>query len=114
MQKTLQLLTALFILSSNITAEENTFQAAQKMKSINNGQRLFRKKLQRKCGYTAAYWAAQHTTQEWKTLDTDEKFKAEFVKMCPRGEKVLKEKWIHSLELFAVEYAKDTGNRPRC
>ena len=114
MKKTLLLSTVLLIAVPTLQAEESTYQAAKHMQKVNFGQKVFRKKLQRKCGYTAAYWAGQHTVKEWGFVGRGASFKEEFAHMCPKGEKVLKDKWIDSLHLFAIEYAKDTGNRPRC
>jgi len=114
MKKLLLLAIVLFTAVPTLQAQETTYEAAKHMQKVNFGQNIFRKKLQRKCGYTAAHWALQHTVKEWEQLGTGDNFKAEFFEMCPRGEKVLKDKWIDSLHLFAIEYAKDTGNRPRC
>jgi hypothetical protein len=114
MKKILLLSTVLLMSIPTLQAEETTYQSAKHMQKVNFGQKIFRKKLQRKCGYTAAHWAMQHTVKEWKKVGTSNNFKAEFSKMCPRGEKVLKDKWIDSLHLFAIEYAKGTGNHPRC
>jgi len=114
MKKILLMTTVLLMTVPTLQAEEATFQAAKHMQKVNFGQKIFRKKLQRRCGYTAAHWALQHTVKEWKQFNTKESFKEEFAHMCPKGTKVLKDKWIDSLHLFAIEYAKDTGNRPRC
>ena len=114
MKKILLLATVLLMAVTTLQAEEMTYKAAKHMQKVNFGQKIFRKKLQRKCGYTAAHWAEQHTVKEWKEVGTGESFKKEFLHMCPKGEKVLKDKWIDALHLFAIEYAKDTGNRPRC
>lgn len=58
-----------------INAETLTFETQQKMKKIDFGQRIFRNKLQRKCGFTAAHWAQQHTKQEWNTFQAKGTFK---------------------------------------
>ncbi len=83
-------------------------------KKIDFGQKIFRKKLQKKCGYTAGHWAQQHTKVEWKTIQKKGDFKEELLTMCPRAKEVMKDKWVEPLYLFAKEYAKDTGLRPRC
>ena len=114
MKKILLLSTILLIAVPTLQAEVGTYEAAKHMQKVNFGQTIFRKKLQRKCGYTAAHWAMQHTVKEWEEVGTGENFRAKFSEMCPKGEKVLKDKWIDSLHLFAIEYAKDTGNHPRC
>ena len=113
MKTTLRLLLfCVFIVTVHADTVDVTQQ--QKMKKVDYAQMIFRKKLQRKCGYTAGHWAQQHTLVEWKMIAKDGGFKNEFATMCPRGVKVLKDKWIEPLYLFAKEYAKDTGNRPRC
>ncbi len=97
-----------------VNAETSAYDAQQKMKTIDKGQRVFRNKLQRKCGFTASHWAQQHTQNEWKTFQANGTFKNELGNMCPRGINLVKDKWIEPLYLFAVEYAKDSGKRPRC
>jgi hypothetical protein len=82
---------------------------------VNNGQKIFRNKLQKKCGFTASHWAHQHTQSEWEEFQENGTFKEELTTMCKRNiTTIVKEKWMEPLYLFAVEYAKDSGNRPRC
>ena len=95
-------------------AETLTFDEKQKMHKINNGQRIFRNKLQKKCGYTASHFAQQHTKKEWDSFEKEGKFQDEFVRMCPKGEKVAKNEWMEPFYLFATEYASDSKIRPRC
>ena len=95
-------------------AEVQSFESKQKMQKIDFGQKIFRKKLQRKCGYTAGHWAQQHTKKEWQTHHANGTFKDELANMCPGGISVVKDKWMEPLYLFAVEFAGDSGNRPRC
>jgi hypothetical protein len=104
------------MLTTTLTLEaENSVHSTQnKVKKIHFGQTIFRKKLQRKCGYTAGHWAQQHTKKEWDTYQSNGTFKNELASMCPKGIKVVKDKWMEPLYLFASEYAKDTGKRPRC
>lgn len=97
-----------------LTAENQTYSEQEKIKKINYAQTIFRKKLQRKCGYTAGHWAQQHTKQEWTNIQNSGNFKNELATMCPKGAKVTKTKWLEPLYLFAVEYAKDSNTRPRC
>lgn len=111
--KKLLLIFALMTLS--ICAETSSYALQQKVKKINNGQRIFRNKLQRKCGFTASHWAYQHTKKEWEEFKASGTFKEEIVAMCKRNiTTIFKDKWEEPLYLFAVEYAKDTGKRPRC
>jgi len=114
MKKILPIILLCLVSLTLTQASNDTYQSKQKIKKINFGQSIFRKKLQRKCGFTASYWAQQHTKKEWESFQNKGAFKEEFVNMCPRGIKVVKDKWMEPLYLFATEYAKDTGNRPRC
>ena len=109
-----KLLVILAMTTLCINAEVSTYEAAQKMKKIDDGQRVFRNKLQRKCGFTASHWAQQYTKSQWETFQANGAFKDELGNMCPRGIARVKDKWIEPLYLFALEYAKDTGKRPRC
>jgi len=109
--KKLLLIGLLCILNIHVANAENS---PSVQKKINYAQNIFRKKLQRKCGYTASYWAQQHTKKEWENFQDNGVFKDELVSMCPKGIKVVKDKWMEPLYLFATEYARDTGNRPRC
>ncbi len=104
----------LFTLLTPIYAEVKSYDAKAKMEKIDFAQNIFRKKLQRKCGFTASYWAQQHTENEWETFQSHGTFKDELATMCPKGITVVKDKWMESLYLFSVEYAKDSGKRPRC
>ncbi len=98
-----------------ICSEASSYAAQQKVKKVNNGQKIFRNKLQRKCGFTASYWAHQHTQSEWEELQDNGTFKEELAKMCKRNiTTIVKDDWMEPLYLFAVEYAKDAGRRPRC
>ena len=114
MNKILLICLAISISTSTINAETSTFDEQQKMNKIDYGQRIFRNKLQRKCGYTAGHFAQQHTKQEWDTFQKEGKFQEEFSRMCPKGTKVAKDEWMQPLYLFATEYASDTNTRPRC
>jgi len=114
MKKVLLMVMALCLTTSLLNAKDETYYAQETVKKIQFAQVTFRKKLQRKCGYTVGHWAQQHTLIEWKVIHSTGKFKDEFTKMCPRGADLLQEKWIEPLYLFAKEYAQGTGNHPRC
>jgi len=99
----------------SICTEASSYASEQKVKKVNNGQRIFRNKLQRKCGFTASHWASQYTQNEWEAFQANGTFKKELVSMCKKNiSTIFKDKWEEPLYLFAVEYAKDTGKRPRC
>ena len=114
MNKILLICLTLSISTLTINAETLTFDEKQKINKTNYGQTVFRNKLQRKCGYTAGHFAQQHTQKEWDTFQKEGKFQEEFARMCPKAIKVVKDEWMDPLYLFAIEYASDSNNRPRC
>ena len=114
MKKVLLTGISLSLMILTLNAQSYGYAEDQKVKKLHNAQTIFRKKLQKKCGYTAGHWAQQHTLIEWKVIFINGNFKEEFASMCPRGLNLLKDKWVEPLYLFAKEYAKDTDRRPRC
>jgi len=110
-----KLLLIFSVMTLSLYAEATTYQTQLNIKKVHHGQTIFRTKLQRKCGFTASYWAQQHTQDEWEELHENGVFKNELVTMCKRNvNNIIQDKWMESLYLFVVEYAKDTGRRPRC
>lgn len=81
---------------------------------VDNAQKNFRKKLQRRCGYTAGHFAQFHTKKEWIEIHKQGNFIGEFSKLCPKGVVKLKESWVEPLFLFSEKYARDSGEKPRC
>jgi len=77
-------------------------------------QKIFRKKLQRKCGFTITHFAEQHTAEEWREYSTGLQFLKEFTRICPRGAISLKAEWISPLQEFSTHYGKGSGNKPEC
>jgi len=122
MLKTIVLLSTIVLTISTIHAEEIATKSIEGTshvspnytKMLKKAQKIFKKKLQKKCGYNAAYFAQLHTQDEWEVFKTVDKFKKEFGVLCPKGEKLLKEKWIKPLYLWSKEYAKDSLYRPMC
>ena len=114
MHKVLLICLTLGMTTLAVYAETSVFDEKQKMTKINHGQKIFRNKLQRKCGYTAGHFAQQHTQKEWNSFEKEGKFQEEFARMCPKGTKVAKDEWMEPLYLFATEYASDSDTRPRC
>ena len=104
----------LIVLLSPTYAEVKSYTEQQKMKQIDFAQKTFRKKLQRKCGFTGGHFAQQHTKQEWNSMKENKAFKTNLETMCPRAVGTIEDKWIEPLHLFAIEYAKDAAKRPRC
>lgn len=96
------------------TIEGTSHVSPNHTKFLKKAQRIFRKKLQKRCGYNAAYFAQLHTQDEWEDFDTLNQFKKEFARLCPKGKSYLKDKWVKPLYIWSKEYAKDSLYRPLC
>ena len=96
------------------TIEGTSHQSPNHIHMLKKAQKIFKRKLQKRCGYNAAYFAQLHTQDEWENFNTVEKFTEEFIKLCPNGEQYLKEKWVKPLYIWSKEYAKDSLYRPLC
>ncbi len=77
------------------------------------GQKIYLKKLKKKCGFNGAKMAAKHTQDEWEKLKEEGKLEDEIKKQCPNV-KDLKDKYLDDLFDFFYEYASDSGNVPSC
>lgn len=77
------------------------------------GQKLFSKKLKKKCGMTGAKMAAKHSQSQWETIQENGTLIDEIKTICPKVTKV-KEKYVPHFYDFFYEYANDSGNVPAC
>jgi len=77
------------------------------------GQKLFSKKLKKKCGISGSKMTAKHSQNEWETIQEDGALIDEIKDICPKVSKV-KEKYIPHLYDFFYEFANDSGNVPTC
>jgi len=82
--------------------------------STKKGQKLFKKKFRKKCGFSGVRFARNHTQAEWETIYDSGKFPAEAKKICPRLKvKKIKSSWWKHVYEFSVKYASD-GVVPKC
>jgi len=78
------------------------------------GQKIFKKKLRKKCGFSGVRFARHHTQGEWEEIFDDDKFAREAKKICPRLKlKKIKASWWEHIYEFSYKYAKD-GIVPKC
>ena len=78
------------------------------------GQKIFKKKLRKKCGFSGVHFARHHAQGEWEELFDDGKFSKEAKKICPRLKlKKIKSSWWKDIYEFSYKYAKD-GIVPKC
>ena len=58
------------------------------------GQKIFKKKFRKKCGFSGVRFARNHTQYEWEQIHEKGKFKEEAKKICPRLKvEKIKSKW---------------------
>lgn len=83
--------------------------------NIEKGQKLFKKKLRKACGFSGVRFAHNHTQEEWQEIYESNKFQQETKKICPRLklEKIKDSWWLHIYE-FTYEYASDSAHIPKC
>ena len=80
----------------------------------NRGQKLFKKKFRKKCGFSGVRFARNHTQAEWQAIKESGKFSKETKKICPRLElDKIKASWWNDVYDFSVKYASD-GLVPKC
>lgn len=82
------------------------------MADVTKGQKIYLKKLKRKCGMNGAEMARKHTQAEWKTIGTDG-LEAEVKKQCPKVKRI-KSRYLQHIYDFLHNYASDSGNVPSC
>jgi hypothetical protein len=78
------------------------------------GQKLFKKKFRKKCGFSGVRFARNHTQSEWEEIYDNGNFPQEAKKICPRLKlKKIKPSWWQHVYEFSEKYAKD-GVVPKC
>jgi len=82
--------------------------------SAKKGQKIFKKKFRKKCGFSGVRFARNHTQAEWENIYEKGKFQKEAKKICPRLKvEKIKKKWWKSVYEFTYKYASD-GVVPKC
>ncbi len=82
--------------------------------SAKKGQKIFKKKFRRACGFSGVRFARNHTSAEWEEIYDSGKFQAEAKKICPRLKiNKIKKSWWPSVYKFSYKYASD-GMVPKC
>ncbi|BAF71642.1 hypothetical protein [Sulfurovum sp. NBC37-1] len=82
--------------------------------SAKKGQKIFKKKFRKACGFSGVRFSRNHTSAEWEEIYEKGKFKDEAKKICPRLKlKKIKKSWWPSVYEFSHKYASD-GVVPKC
>ena len=82
--------------------------------SAKKGQKIFKKKFRKACGFSGVRFSRNHTQAEWEEIYDEGKFPDEAKKICPKLnlKKIKKSWWPHVYE-FSYKYASD-GVVPKC
>jgi hypothetical protein len=84
------------------------------MAGAKKGQKIFKKKFRKKCGFSGVRFARNHTQAEWEDIWDEGRFQEEAKKICPRlNLKKIKPKWWKHVYQFSRKYASD-GVVPKC
>lgn len=84
------------------------------MAGSKKGQKIFKKKFRKKCGFSGVRFARNHTQLEWEEIWDEGMFQNEAKKICPRLDiKKIKPKWWKHVYEFSHKYASD-GIVPKC
>jgi alpha-glucuronidase len=84
------------------------------MAGAKKGQKIFKKKFRKKCGFSGVRFARNHTQAEWEKIWEKGKFQEEAKKICPRLDvQKIKAKWWEDVYEFSHKYASD-GVVPKC
>jgi len=79
------------------------------------GQKIFKKKFRKYCGFSGVRFARQHTQDEWEEIYDEGKFQKESKKICPRLKlEKIKKSWWKPVYEFTHEYAQGSSHIPHC
>ena len=83
--------------------------------SLKKGQKIYKKKLRKYCGFSGVRFARTHTQDEWEEIYEDGRFPDETKKICPRlNLKKIKPKWWKHVYEFTYEYGAGGSHVPKC
>ena len=89
--------------------------AASHSTQLNKGQKIYKKKMRKYCGFSGVRFARHHTPDEWEEIWDDGKFQEETKKICPRLKlEKIKKSWWEPVYEFAHEYGQGGSHVPHC
>jgi len=82
---------------------------------LEKGQKIFKKKFRKYCGFSGVRFARKHTQDEWEEIWDDGKFQEETKKICPKIKlKKIKKSWWKPVYEFTHEYGQGGSHVPHC
>lgn len=105
-----KLLTALTLVSLVMVSTPTSATA-----SVKKGQKIYKKKMRKYCGFSGVRFARMHTQDEWEELWDDGEFQEETKKLCPKlNLKKIKKSWWDHIYDFTYEYGTGGSHVPKC
>ena len=75
---------------------------------VKKGQRLYKKHLYKKCGFSGVIFARHHLQAEWEDIYEAGKFPEKAKNICPElAIETIEKKYWKDIYEFSVKYAKD-------
>lgn len=83
--------------------------------SVATGQKIFKKKLRKYCGFSGVRFARLHSQDEWEEIYDSGKFINETKRLCPQLDITkIKKPWWKELYDFTYEYGTGGSHVPKC
>ncbi len=86
--------------------------------SVKKGQKIFKKKMRKYCGFSGVRFARTHSQSEWEEIwyyDGQEAFMEEAKRICPKLPlKRIKKSWWKHVYDFTYEYGTGGSHVPKC
>ena len=105
-----KLMTALTLVAFTMVSTPTTSSA-----SVATGQKIFKKKLRKYCGFSGVRFARLHSQDEWEEIYDSGKFIDETKKLCPKLDvSKIKKTWWKEIYDFTYEYGTGGSHVPKC
>jgi hypothetical protein len=91
---------------NNRTAEQNRT-AEKNGTDLETMQKMFQRKMKRKCRMSSARFAQEHTVEEWREINASGKMEEEIFRICPRFPKdILTPEQFEAIKGYIIEYGR--------
>lgn len=105
-----RLMTALILVAFTMVSTPTVASA-----DVAKGQKIFKKKLRKYCGFSGVRFARTHSQDEWEEIYDDGEFVNETKKICPKLDVTkIKKSWWPNLYEFTYEFGVGGSHVPKC
>ena len=78
------------------------------------GRLIYKTRIKPYCEITGETFAKQYMQEDWDDIHSENEFKMEVIKACPKMKTRYREKWTPHIYQFVLEYASDSDAIPEC